>query len=166
MRYLLAALALLPVGVHAAAFDSTTKGRIVLSCDGVKVSEHIVEMEATAAAINHASSKGGKAICILVFPQKTLVIALPQTAPATGSATLIWTAPTQNTDGSALTDLAGYRVHYGTSPDALTNTIQVGNVLTHTINNLQPGTWYFAVRAYTTDGADGEIANAVSKIIG
>src|SRR5438552_19203542 len=26
-----------------------------------------------------------------------------------------WTAPTKNTDGSALTDLAAYRVYYGTS---------------------------------------------------
>jgi Putative Ig domain len=48
------------------------------------------------------------------------------TAPtANGSAALSWTAPTQNTDGSALTDLAGYRVYHGTSPSALSDVVQV-----------------------------------------
>ena len=31
-----------------------------------------------------------------------------------GSMSLSWTPPTQNTDGSALTDLAGYKLYYGT----------------------------------------------------
>ena len=40
-----------------------------------------------------------------------------ETAPATsGPAALSWTRPTQNTDGKALNDLAGYRVYFGTSP--------------------------------------------------
>src|SRR6185437_145652 len=35
--------------------------------------------------------------------------------PATsGTATVSWTAPATNTDGSGLTDLAGYHLHYGT----------------------------------------------------
>ncbi len=36
-------------------------------------------------------------------------------ATSPGTATLSWTPPTQNTDGSPLTDLAGYRVYWGTS---------------------------------------------------
>ncbi len=40
--------------------------------------------------------------------------------PVVGSAELTWTAPTQNEDGSALTNLAGYKVRYGTSPGSLT----------------------------------------------
>ena len=35
---------------------------------------------------------------------------------ADGSITLSWTAPTENEDGSALTDLAAYKIYYGTSP--------------------------------------------------
>src|SRR5262245_39192746 len=41
--------------------------------------------------------------------------AAPSPAPSY-STTVTWTAPTLNTDGSALTDIAGYRVLYGTSP--------------------------------------------------
>src|SRR2546422_705878 len=33
-----------------------------------------------------------------------------------------WTAPTTNTDGSPLTDLASYRVYYGSSPSPCTGT--------------------------------------------
>ena len=33
---------------------------------------------------------------------------------ALGNVTLSWVAPNQNTDGSALTDLAGYKIFYGT----------------------------------------------------
>jgi ABC-type glycerol-3-phosphate transport system substrate-binding protein len=34
---------------------------------------------------------------------------------STNSATLTWDAPTTNVDGTPLTDLAGYKVYYGTS---------------------------------------------------
>jgi hypothetical protein len=32
-----------------------------------------------------------------------------------GQATLSWTAPDENTDGTPLINLAGYRIYYGTS---------------------------------------------------
>ena len=44
----------------------------------------------------------------------------PGPPPAgSGSATLDWTPVTQNTDGTVLTDLAGYKVYYGTSRTTL-----------------------------------------------
>src|SRR5262249_43353816 len=46
-------------------------------------------------------------------------------ATATGSATLTWTPPTQNTDGSALNNLAGYKVYWGTSQGTYTNSVTV-----------------------------------------
>src|SRR5581483_12005001 len=64
----------------------------------------------------------------------------------TGSASLKWTAPTTNTNGSALTNLAGYYIHYGTSASAMTKTITVSSpgTTSYTISNLAAGTWYFA----------------------
>ena len=69
-----------------------------------------------------------------------------------GSATINWTRPTTNTDGSALTNLAGYKVLYGTSASALTNVKQINNPATTStsIAALQTGTWYFSVRAFNT----------------
>ena len=38
-------------------------------------------------------------------------------ATALGSISLSWSAPTENEDGSALVDLAGFRIYWGTAPD-------------------------------------------------
>ena len=90
------------------------------------------------------------------------------TQPATsGSATLTWTAPVTNTDGSALTDLAGYHIYYGSSATALSNVIDVASAGTtsYTVASLTSGTWYFAVSAYTTSGLESTLSNTGSKSI-
>jgi hypothetical protein len=86
---------------------------------------------------------------------------------ANGSATVNWTAPTQNTNGSSLTNLAGYRIYYGTSSSALTKTITVSNpgMASYVISNLSPATWYFAVRSYTSAGVESANSNVSSKTI-
>ena len=84
-----------------------------------------------------------------------------------GGAELSWTPPTQNTDGSSLTNLAGYRIAYGTSPAALTQSVQVANsgITRYTFDNLSPGTYYFAVRAYTASGTESVNSNVTTKIV-
>jgi hypothetical protein len=84
------------------------------------------------------------------------------------SATLSWEAPTTNTNGSALTDLAGYRIYYGSNPEDLTQSVHIASVgiQTYVIDNLEPGTWYFAVMAVTSAGAESALSNVVSKTIG
>jgi hypothetical protein len=60
-----------------------------------------------------------------------------------------WEAPTANTDGTALTDLSGYRIYYGSSAEDLGHTVQINTIglQTYVIDDLAPGTWYFAVKA-------------------
>ncbi len=67
---------------------------------------------------------------------------------ATGSATLSWTPPTQNTDGSALTDLAGYRSTGARSRTAcqFRHGQQPGSVELRG-DQLTPAKWYFATTA-------------------
>jgi hypothetical protein len=85
-----------------------------------------------------------------------------------GNATLSWNAPTSNTNGSALTDLSGYRIYYGSSENEMTRTVQITNlgVQTYVIENLEPGTWYFAIRAVTSDDTESPLSDVVSKTIG
>ena len=86
---------------------------------------------------------------------------------AAGAATVSWEAPTTNTDGTALMDLAGYRIYYGSSPENLGHTVQINTIglQTYVIDDLQSGTWYFAVMAVASDGSESKLSNVVSKTI-
>ncbi len=91
-----------------------------------------------------------------------------QSAPSgNGTATLSWEAPTTTTTGSALTDLAGYRIYYGISASDLSQSIQLNTVgvQTYVIDNLGQGTWYFAIKAVTTVGVESALSDIVSKTI-
>lgn len=89
-------------------------------------------------------------------------------APTVGTATLSWMAPVQNTNGSVLTNLAGYRIYYGTGADALTEVIDVPTVgvTAYVIDNLAAGTYFFSIRAYTQAGVESALSNIVSHTIG
>lgn len=89
------------------------------------------------------------------------------TAIANGAATVQWTPPTRNTDGSTLANLSGYRIYYGTNSGALNQTIRITNasVSTYVVDNLSPATWYFAVKAVNSAGAESSLSNITSKRI-
>lgn len=91
----------------------------------------------------------------------------PPVSAKQGSATLTWTAPTQNSNGTALTDLAGYHIYYGTSAGSLSNEVNIPSpsTLTYVVSNLGTGTWYFAIAAYTNTGLEGAMSNVGTKTI-
>src|SRR3977135_1995896 len=66
------------------------------------------------------------------------------TNKSSGTATLSWQAPTTNTDGAALTDLAGYRIYYGIDEGGLSESVQLTSIglQTYVIDDLGSGTWY------------------------
>lgn len=90
-------------------------------------------------------------------------------APAsTGTAILNWLPPTENEDGSVLTDLAGFRIHYGTSPGNYTRTIYIENpgITSYVVENLQSGyTYYFVLTAVTSNGAESSYSPMGNKTI-
>ena len=85
----------------------------------------------------------------------------------TGSATLNWTPVTHDTNGAVLTDLAGYEIYYGTSASVMDTNVKLPDPTqtTYLVTNLAPGTWYFAVAAYTSSGIQGVLSNVASKTI-
>ncbi len=82
--------------------------------------------------------------------------------------TLGWQPPTENTDGSALTDLQGYKIHYGTVSQDYTETIQISNpgLASYVVQNLPAGsTYYFAVTAYNSAGTESLLSDEVSATL-
>jgi hypothetical protein len=103
-------------------------------------------------------------LCILTFA----LLSLSYTDKVyPGQATLSWNAPTTNVDGTPLTDLAGYKLYYGTASGTYAQNINVGNVTTYTVPTLTDGlTYYFAVTAYDTASNESGYSNERSKAIG
>lgn len=89
-------------------------------------------------------------------------------AVASGTATLTWTPPTENTDGSPLVDLAGYIVYWGTAPGDYTSSATLSNpgLTSYVVENLASGrTYYFATTAYNGGGLESGFSNMASKAI-
>jgi hypothetical protein len=89
------------------------------------------------------------------------------TPAATGSVTLSWLPPVENTDGSPLVDLAGYRVYQGTSAASLSPTVRIASpgITRIVVDGLSSGTHYFAVSAFAVSGAESALSAVGSKRI-
>jgi putative Ig domain-containing protein len=123
--------------------------------------------EGTTGHIVISASNAGVSASLTPFTvQVKGATANSQPAP-TGSVRLSWVAPTQNTDGTPITDLAGYRIYFGTSAEELTDSIDVvgAQSTTYVVENLPAGTYYFAVTAYSTAGIDSGESNLASDTI-
>lgn len=92
-------------------------------------------------------------------------ITVTQTAP--GSMSLSWSAPSENSDGTALTDLAGYKLYYGVSQGDYPNQILIDNpsVSSYLIENLLPDTYYVVATSFNTAGAESNFSNVAVRTV-
>jgi hypothetical protein len=88
-------------------------------------------------------------------------------APSGPGVSLSWDVPTRTEDGETLQDLAGYRIHFGTNQSALVSSIEVQSAGSNnfTVQNLRPGTYYFAVRAVAANGSESKLSNIISRVV-
>ena len=89
-------------------------------------------------------------------------------SPALANATISWISPTQNTDGSGVGPLSGYKIYYGTASQQYTTTITVSNagLTTYVIDGLNIGTtYYFVVTAVTAAGIESAFSPEVAAMI-
>jgi hypothetical protein len=88
-------------------------------------------------------------------------------AEYSNTALLSWTPPTQNADGSTLTDLAGYVIYYGYAPRQYEYEVRIGSGLTSfMIEELEYGKrYYFTMTAVNSAGLESEYSNEVWKDI-
>jgi hypothetical protein len=80
------------------------------------------------------------------------------------SVSLSWTAPTQNEDGSPLTDLDDYKVLYGPLTGYYPNEVLTGLVTDYELI-LPRGEWFFVVRAVNTQGTESQDSNEATKLL-
>jgi hypothetical protein len=99
---------------------------------------------------------------VVALPAFTITVAAATSK--SNAVTLSWQAPTENSDGSALMDLKGYKVHYGSASKSYSDSIQVSNsgLTTYVVQNLPAGTYYFAVTAYNASGKESSLSGEVS----
>lgn len=113
------------------------------------------------------SVSDGKTSVALPAFSITVIVAGSGEPVAGNAVALSWGVPSQTMDGQTLADLSGYRIHYGKSAQALVQTIEVPSAgfNTFTVQELTPGTYYFAVRAITATGMESELSNVISRVI-
>jgi hypothetical protein len=77
---------------------------------------------------------------------------------------LSWVAPTENVDGTPLTDLDGYRIYYGTSSRNYGVPEDIGDIAATSISIEVPsGSYYVAMTAMDADGNESGYSNEVLK---
>jgi hypothetical protein len=99
--------------------------------------------------------------------KSALTIVVTRESGQTGSVTLSWSAPTARTDGSPLTNLAGYHIYYGRMSGTYDYSIKINNagILTYVVDGLVAGDWYFAMDAYDTGNVASERSNEILRRI-
>src|SRR4030067_3464961 len=113
--------------------------------------------------INKGGLRGILPCLITVAIFFIVALAITNTARA-GQANLTWDPPTNNSDGSPLIDLAGYKVYYGPTSGNYNTVLNVANVTGYTVAGLNDNTtYYFATTAYNTSSIESVFSSEVSK---
>jgi len=109
------------------------------------------------------SASDGKASAAL----PAFSITVDQTGAVASVATLNWVAPTENVDGTSLTDLSGFVISYGRTRDALDKSVRITNpsIDSYTLDQLAAGTYYFAIKAVNASGVESDLSAVVTKKI-
>ena len=90
-----------------------------------------------------------------------LALLLAATAARAGEAVLTWTPPAKNCDGSALTDLQGFRAYKWSAFEEVANPLAT----TITVKGLTPGRWGFGVSAYSAGGESNFIGPVYKEVL-
>lgn len=87
------------------------------------------------------------------------VFFLSFSAVASSNLTVAW-------NQSSLTNVAGYKLYYGTASHAYSNSVVAGNTTTATITGIIPGkTYYFAASTYDAAGTESALSSEISYTV-
>lgn len=137
-----------------AKFDTTT-GQL----SGTPTSSQVGKYAGIAIAVSDGTQSAS-------LPAFTITVNTTAAA-AVGGVTISWDAPTENADGTPLLDLKGYTLHYGTASNSYSSSIKIDNsgLTTYVVQNLTPGTYYFAIDAYNSSGLESALSPEASATV-
>jgi hypothetical protein len=103
---------------------------------------------------------------VTALPAFSITVAA-EPVSSTSTVSLSWAAPTENSDGTPLSDLTGYNVHYGTKSQTYSKVIEVANpgLTDYVVQDLAAGTYYFSVAAYNTTGTESPLSSEVTASV-
>ena len=135
-----------------AAFDAAT---------GALTGKPATKDIGTYSGIEIAATDGNAVTALPAF-KITVAAAL-----ATNGVEVSWAPPTQNADGSTLTDLSGYKIHYGTESEIYSDSVTVDNagLTRYSLESLPKGTVYLAMTAVNAAGAESDFSKEVSVTV-
>ncbi len=86
---------------------------------------------------------------------------------AADTVTIVWQAPTENTDGSALSNLGGYKIYYGETSGEYSSSIDIPNpgLTSYVVQNLPAGQYYFTMTSYNSAGLESAFSPEVSATL-
>lgn len=130
---------------------------------GVCSSDRQTRVETRSRYVTVQPANGGNACPSPLSETRTVA----QTCDSSRTARLSWETCSRNTDGSALTNLAGTRIFYGRSAGEFVRSLQIAtpSATAWTITDLDPATWYFVARCYNSEGVESANSNQVTKIV-
>lgn len=129
---------------------------------------NIATGELTGVPANGQSGNYDNIVISVTDGQSTVALpAFSIVVVASGKATVSWTAPQTNTDGSALTDLVGFKLYYmqlnWTQPQVVN--IDGPDRLSYTLGGLSSGVYLFSVSAFNSMNVESEPSPSVAKIV-
>jgi hypothetical protein len=134
-----------------AVFDITT-GRL----SGTPALADVGRYEGIVISVNDGS---------ITIAQPAFAIDVLDAADAS-TTEISWRAPTENADASPISDLGGYRVYHGDSPDTLTEVHDLpATAYNYVFRALSAGTHFFAISTYNLSGVESALSAIVSKTI-
>ena len=91
----------------------------------------------------------------------------PPVSSSNSSIAFSWVPPTENSNGSPLTNLAGYKIHYGTAPEDYSQVVALNNpsLNRYVLDSLPSGTYYFAITAYNSAGVESTLSGEISATL-
>lgn len=97
-----------------------------------------------------------------------IVLACMVTCSPAEAFQVCWEPPTENVDGTPLTDLAGYSIYFGTSPGMYPNSRTLSVAQAEAGDNClnirtAVGEYYVVATAFDTDGNESAHSNMVRK---